>query len=593
VYQGQQAVADPKQNLDAIYLQSTLVSRTKDSSYENSSNSYGGPASVQLTKYPIDTQMDLTPAIICGVYSMRIFDHISYTSFFFAFTALTLASPLIAEEVPPGYNTPVPAKIMTPDEVDTRIGTLLFEDGRPTDETVATVYENLDFLRGVETFLNYIPMASLHSLYRGHVEQGLDASNKFGIAEDLLDSNPLFLTGNTDTVYGQAFLDLQKDGPTVIEIPAGMGPSTVNDAYFRFVADMGAPGLDRGKGGKYLILPPDYDGTLAPPVGGYEAIVDGEKYFVSKSRSYINWFIARGFLVDGKTDTAVAAFKNGLRIYPLAMKDNPPEMEFINLSKRSYNTIHANNYEFFHEIDEVIQREPVSMMDPELLGLAASIGIQKGAKFDPDPRMKKILEDAVEVGNATARAIWLSPRLEGVKIYDDRQWTTAFVGGSYQWLSGEQGEGGRNLDARSMFFYMATVNTPAMVLQIPGVGSQYGAIARDVNGKFLQGDTTYRLNIPADVPAKDFWSVVIYDPQTRSELQTDQPFPSLNSQRNAMKFNDDGSVDIYFGPQAPEGYEPNWIQTVPGKGWFAILRLYGPLEPWFEKSWRPGDIEPL
>ncbi|WP_174823734.1 DUF1214 domain-containing protein [Ruegeria arenilitoris] len=219
-------------------------------------------------------------------------------------------------------------------------------------------------------------------------------------------------------------------------------------------------------------------------------------------------------MVDGKTDAAVDVFQNGLKIYPLSQKDNPPKVEIIDGSGVSYNTIHANTYKFYEEINAVIQREPISMLDPELRGLAASIGIEKGKAFAPNNRMEAILKDAVAVGNGTARAIWLHNRNEDAVLYEDRAWQTAFVGGNYKWLSGENGEGGRNLDARTLFLYMATVSTPAMVLKIPGVGSQYAAAYSDSDGNVLHGDKTYKLNIPSNVPAKNFWSVVVYDPQT-------------------------------------------------------------------------------
>lgn len=502
--------------------------------------------------------------------------------------ATTLAAA--GEEKTPGYNHKIPQKIMTPDTVETSLGTLNFFDGMPDDATVDKLYDNLDLIRGVETFLNGIPATSIEGLRLGHLELGADTSNKAILLDQLLDSAPLFLTGNTDTVYGSVFLDLQKDGPTVVEIPAGSGPGTVNDAYFRFVADMGAPGLDRGKGGKYLILPPDYEGDLNPPVGGMEAEVEGEKYFVSKSTSYVNWLILRGFLVDGKPDAAVASFKSGLKVYPLDKRDNPPKMEFISGSRKSWNTIHANNYDFYEELHTVVDREPVSMLDPELRGLFASIGIEKGKPFAPDERTKKLLTEAVAIGNATARALAFRPRLDSVQLYADSAWNVAFVGGSYQWLR-DGGKGGRYLDARTLFFYQATVNTPAMVAKMIGAGSQYAYAATDRNGDYLDGAKTYKLRIPANPPAKDFWSVVVYDPQTRSELQTSQTFPSKNNKRDKLIENPDGSIELYFGPKAPEGKEANWIETVPGKGWYTLLRLYGPLEPWFDKSWRPGEFE--
>jgi hypothetical protein len=271
--------------------------------------------------------------------------------------------------------------------------------------------------------------------------------------------------------------------------------------------------------------------------------------------------------------------------------NNPPEMEFINGSKMAFNTIHANNYDFYEELNDVIQREPVSFLDPELRGLFASIGIQKGLPFAPDQRMQDILKDAVEVGNATARAIAFKTRDKAATIFENSHWEAGFLGGDYQWLK-DGGNGGRYLDARTRFFYAATVNTPAMVLKMVGRGSQYGFCILDSEGNYLDGSKNYTLNIPADVPAKDFWSIVMYDPQTRSQLQTSQALPSISSQRTPLVENEDGSVTIYFGPDnwAPEGKENNWLQSVPGKGWFVLLRLYGPLEPWFEKTWQPGEI---
>ncbi|MFW2392405.1 MAG: DUF1214 domain-containing protein, partial [Methyloceanibacter sp.] len=177
-------------------------------------------------------------------------------------------------------------------------------------------------------------------------------------------------------------------------------------------------------------------------------------------------------------------------------------------------------------------------------------------------------------------------------LYEGSNWKRGYPGGSYEFLK-DDGEGGRNLDARSMFYYFATVNTPAMAWKLIGKGSQYAWGALDADGDYLDGSKTYRLNLPKDAPAKQFISIVLYDPQTRSQLQTSQPFPSYNSEKHKGKVavNEDGSVDLYFGPEAPEGKEENWIETVPGKGFFAILRLYSPTEPWFEKTWRPGDIE--
>jgi len=423
------------------------------------------------------------------------------------------------------------------------------------------------------------------------------------VFDNLMDSTPLFLTGNTDTVYACAMLDLEKDGATVVEIPAGAGPGTVNDAFFRFVVDMGAPGPDAKKGGTYIILPPDYKGELKPTLNGMkhrskdtrvETMIAGKmkKVWVAQSKSYNNWLILRGFLKDGKPDHASNMWRTGLKIYPLTKANNPKKMKFINGSGKFFNTIHANDYKFYEELWYVLQKEPISFLDPELRGQAAAIGLQKGKPFNPDARMKAILKDAVQVGNATARSIAFKSRDPKAKIFEDKQWFTGFVGRDYQWLL-DKGMGGRNMDARTLFFYIATVNTPAMALQIPGIGSNYAMTTGDINGDVLHGEKTYQVTLVAGVPAKDFWSIVAYDAQTRSELQVPggSIYPSKNNKRDNLIYNKDGSVTLYFGPAAPKGKPvANWTQTTPNKAWFTILRLYGPLQPWFDRTWSLSDL---
>lgn len=498
------------------------------------------------------------------------------------FATVLFATTVAAEKPTPGFNNKIPEGIMTPDTVKTRIGTLEFFDGIPTKETAALVYDNLDFMRGVEAFLHGIPATSLEAIRIGSAAFGARNSNQVILFEKLMDSNSLFLTGNTDTVYALPVLDLKKDGPTVVEIPPGCGPGTVNDAYFRFVIDMGAPGPDRGKGGKYLILPPDYKGEVP------------EGYFVAKSTSYINLVALRGFLVDGKPDVSEKMFREGLKIYPLSKAANPPKMEFISASGKEFNTIHSNDYHFYEELYAVIEREPIEMLDPELRGLFASIGIQKGKPFAPDARMKKILTEAVAVGNATSRALLWYEREPAEFFREGSYWRKGFPGGNYQFLK-DEGMGGRNLDARTFFYYFATVNTPAMAMKLIDVGSQYAWGYLDSKGNYLDGGKNYTLHMPKDPPRKAFTSIVVYDPQTRSELQTSQPYPSKNDVRDkdTLIYNGDGSYTLYFGPKAPAGKEANWIQTVKGKGWFCLLRMYSPTEAWYEYKWLPGEIEPV
>ena len=347
-----------------------------------------------------------------------------------------------SEQPKPGYNTVIPESILTPHDLETRIGTFRYFDGIPTPETATAIYNHLDYIRGVETFLNGIPAASLEAIRKSQEINSETHAHRVLIFDQLMDSNPLFLTGNTDTVYVSAILDLKKDGPTVIEIPPETGPGTVNDAFFRFVTDTGAPGPDRGNGGKYVILPPDYQGSLNPPVGGMETKFEGEVYYVSKSTSWVNWFIARGFLKDGKPDYSSKLFREGLKIYPFAKRENPPKMEFYNGSKKPFNTIHSTNYEFYEELNAVIQREPIDMLEPQLRGIFASIGIQKGQPFAPDERMKGILTKAAEVANATARTMLWYERDKSAFLYEGSHWKRGFVGGSYEFLK-DEGMGGR------------------------------------------------------------------------------------------------------------------------------------------------------
>jgi hypothetical protein len=306
--------------------------------------------------------------------------------------------------------------------------------------------------------------------------------------------------------------------------------------------------------------------------------------------------------VPGAAGTAVASFLAGDA--PLGAAKEVPKTNFVESSGVSFNTLFPGDYGFWDVINELIQQEPPEAGDPELLGLLASVGIVHGKPFEPDERMRKILEEAAVVGNATARTVTFAARPEeGFGFYPDSAWESALFVGGYQFMDPPPlitaegavpvgpSDGARKLDSRTNFFYMATGTTPAMCMRLTGIGSQYIYAMRDSEGAFLDGGRSYKLTLPADIPESRFWSVILYDRQTRSMLQTDQHLPGLGSQSGTVETNPDGSTDLYFGPVAPEGKEHNWLQTVPGKGWWTILRLYNPLQPFFEKTWRPSEIE--
>ncbi|WP_152975322.1 DUF1254 domain-containing protein [Rhodococcus rhodochrous] len=468
--------------------------------------------------------------------------------------------------------TDIPPSITTPNSVETRLGTLRFFDGLPDEATVQKVYDNLDFQRAVQAFLTALPAASLSATRAGIRTFGPDNQTML-ITESLMDSHTLLLTANTETIYTLGWLDT-KAGPLVIEVPP-RALGMIDDFWQRYVGDVGNAGPDRGQGGKYLLLPPDHSGDV--PAG----------YFVLRSRTYGNLLGVRAFIVGGDVRAAADSVKSQLRIYPLAEAADPPETSFVNISGAWFNTIHANDVTFFDEVVPVVQEEPLEATDPEVRGLLAAIGIRKGTPFAPDDRMRSILAEGAAVGNATARALVFSARNQDAYYYPDSAWQLVWIGNDYQFSPG----GVLDLDARALFYYMGLGISPAMAVKMVGIGSQYGMAYHDGAGQYLNGGKSYRLRLPGPIPAKDFWSIVVYDPQTRTMLQTDQQFPSLSSQKPDIAVNPDAAVDIYFGPEAPAGQEANWIQTIPGKGWFVALRLYGPLEPWFDKSWRPGEIE--
>ena len=494
--------------------------------------------------------------------------------------ATCLSTTAWAEAPRMKMTTDIPSSITAPDSVETSIGTMKFFDGVPDAASVAASYDFLDRSRAVNVFINSIQMMSAYMLREGQASMGADASNKIAIWDNLMDSKTILLTGNTSTMYAVGFLDLAKDGPTVIDLPPGM-LGVLDDMAFRYMSDLGVAGPDKGKGGKFLVLPPNYKGDVP----------DG--YFVVPSKTNGVWVFTRGYLdkklpLDKAIPAASKNIRDHLKVYPLKSKDNPPATEFINVSGKVMNTIVPNDYSFFEKLHDLIQGEPDEYLGPEAKGMMAAIGIEKGKPFNPDARMKKILMDAAAIGNTAARAISYFPRDPGNMLYGkDSSWIMAYANKDTAFLK----DGAFNLEARALFHFGYIVVSPAMAVTIPGKGSDYALIAVDSKKQALDGAKTYKLTMPKDVPAKDFWALTMYDTQTRSQLQTDQQFPTLGSQTKGIKTNADGSYDIYFAPKPPKGKEGNWLQTVPGKSWWLALRIYGPEEPWIKQTWRPGELE--
>jgi len=472
--------------------------------------------------------------------------------------------------------TAIAPGVATPNRLDTSIGTLNLSDGVPATDTIEKIYDNLDRSRALQAYLLAIPIVNQAGMRDSLRQFGPDNQTNV-IWETLVDSKTVELTANDNTIYNFIWLDT-KQGPLAVEIPPKVLGS-INDFWYRWVADVGITGADKGNGGKYLVLPPGYQGEI--PAG----------YFVLRPNTYGNWMFFRAFLVDGSPVPGVESVKQHLKIYPLADAANPPPITFANASGVPANFVAPGDYSFWTLLNQVIQEEPPEGSDPTTLGLFASIGIVKGQPFNPDERMKTILTDAANIGAVTARTLAFKIRNPEAFFYPNSSprssWRLPFFGG-YRF---EVSPGVANLDGAAFYYYFATGVTPAMEEKMVGQGSQYPWTPLDSNGNPFDGGKMYKLRLPPNIPVKDFWSVIVYDSQTRSMLQTDQQAPSVSSQDEGFKTNADGSVDVWFGPKAPPGMEKNWVQTIPGKGWFMILRLYGPLEPWFDKTWRPGEIE--
>ena len=409
----------------------------------------------------------------------------------FLSAALVCAMPALPHIAVAQTASAIPPTLVTPDSVDTRIGKLEFKDGAPSAATAEKVLDSLDYVRGVDAFMNSFSGASAYAIRKGFQSIGAE-DNTVVIFSDLMDSNSLFLTANADTIYNLAVLDLTK-GPLVVEVPP-KALGTINDMWFGWIIDVGGPGPDRGVGGKYLILPPDYDGPL--PDNGF---------FVGRSKTTHALYGVRAYLENNDPKPAAALIKDRLKIYPytpggygtsiatalegkVRLEVNPPipPTKFVEASGKSFNTIPPNDFSYFEMINELVQMEPATSTSPELLGQLAAIGIVKGKPFNPDARMKKALTDAAAVGNAAGRIFnWRASEIPGWSLYPGSMWASMLWEGGYNFetpppLITREGffkplpaTGARTLNSRTAFYYGYTLDSPGMIMRLPGVGSQY------------------------------------------------------------------------------------------------------------------------
>ena len=474
-----------------------------------------------------------------------------------------------------------------------KLANLPFADGRPTKETTQTLRDELLFQRATQIYLWALPLINTLGMQVGSEKAFGAGYNVLPIWKQRLDAKTLVTTPNSDVLYAMSYVDLGKDGPLVMDAPPELQgilldywqrPIPVDGG--KFAGDVGLAGPDRGKGGKFLLLPPGFK----------EAVPTG--YFVYRSATKSVFIFLRGFFEDPKNLAPSVAHLEHTKIYPLNGKA-PKPMKFPDASGVPVNMLPISDGSVFDQLKLLVDKEGDNLAGPDWLGMLAAIGIVKGQPFTPDARTRKIFDQAAKTAYKTSRVIGFEQVVGGrsYQIYPDRHWSNPFADGTRAEPSGPLNLAWVNtageylaLDARINFFTNYYSVSPGMLSITPGKGANYLMAFTDSNGAPFSGDSHYHLRLPPKIPAAIFWSVTLYDAENSSGLANGQPFPSLGSRDKPVQ-NADGSTDLYFGPKAPDGKAGNWLASVPGKGYFAILRLYGPEEAALNKSWKPGDIE--
>ena len=375
------------------------------------------------------------------------------------------------------------------------------------------------------------------------------------------------------------FFNTKDAGPMVLEIPPaddGVINGTIMDAWQVPLEDVGPAGVDKGKGGKYLILPPDPQG--AAPKG----------YIALPSANYQGYALLRSILRSGSdADVAKAVdYAKCIKLYPLSQAANPPATTFVDAINSVYDSTIPYDLRFFQSLDRIVQTEPWLPRDKLMIDMLKSIGIEKGKPFSPDAKSQDILNSAAREAHAL-----LESRYEGIftpPYFDISRWALPALP---DYLKASQ-DGFSDpdeypVDSRGLIFTFAFF-TPKHL----GEGQFYLMTVKDKNGQSFDGSKNYRLTVPADAPVRQYWSATVYDRATHGLIR-DMPRSGRGSQSQGLQKNTDGSVDIYFGPKAPPGKESNWVPTSPSGQFEVLFRFYGPDQPLFDKMWKLPDIEQI
>jgi hypothetical protein len=473
-----------------------------------------------------------------------------------------------------------------------QIANLPFVENRATADTAQTLRDELLYHRATQTYLWALPLINTLGMQVGSQKTFGEGYNVLPVWKKRLDAKTLVTTPNSDVIYAMSYVDLGKDGPLVFEAPP-MLQGILLDFWQRpipvdggkYAGDFGFFGPDQGNGGKFLLLPPGYEGEVP------------EGYFVCRSGTNNVFVFFRAFYADASNLKPPVELIEKTKIYPLKGQAKP--MKFPDASGVPANMLPISDATAFDQLKKLVDTEGPHLADPDWMGMLAGLGIVKGEPFQPDERMRGVLDRAAKSAYQMSRVIAFDEVVSGrsFRMYPDRRWLNPMADATAEkpsgkldlsWRRVDRG-GALDVDCRPWFFSNYYSISPGMLSQIPGKGAFYVIAFTDGDGVPLTGGTNYKLNMPKDVPAANFWSVTLYEAENASGLANGQPFPSLGSRDKPVQ-NADGSTDLFLGPKAPEGKETNWLATVPERGYFAILRLYGPTEPALTKTWIPGDF---
>jgi hypothetical protein len=450
-----------------------------------------------------------------------------------------------------------------------------FEAGYPTRETSQRLYDELDYQRAVQAYIWAVPLINGLALKKALVAAGVaDDEPSLLIFDKQLTPKQIIMTANDVSLYIWSVLDLEKTGPTVVDVPEGLLGGFI-DIWNRGLQDIGVG--ESLKGAKFLLLPPDFSGEVP----------DG--YIVVRSRARNVFVFLRGLAKPGESTEPFVQLASSIKIYPFAEKAAPKPTRIVLEGGKPFDSDWPKDFGYFEYMSQAINSEVVEAEDKLMMGMLSPLGIEAGKPFSPDDRIRGILERAAATGSAMLINMAFQNRSAGKQHWPGRQWEKIMFATTPEFLTDERVE----LDERAQGWYQLVMSGRYVfsgAKPVPGQGSFYLSTYKDDQGDYLNGSNSYTFTVQADQPAKNFWSVTMYDNRSRSMIDTDTQHAGLSSFSN-LTTNADGSIDLYYGPEAPAGKESNWIKTIPGQGFFTMFRLYGPLEPVFDGTWKLNDIE--